>query len=159
MSQIHKAMSNPKTVTHIAKLIMYAMQQKQGDVSGLRDRLGQIIPHIFGDHTLCDAEWCVYQTDPDNFTYKSLPFKRPLSNDALKVALQSLMAKYIAKAENLAYLGSSQGNEALSNTVASKAPKSREYRGSSSIMYRVSADVSQKNYGPGWVVKVTYLLW
>ena len=157
MSQTHKAMSNPKTVSYIAKLIMYAMQQKQGDVAGLRDRLGQIIPHIFGDHTLCDAEWCVYQTHPANFTYKSLPFKRPLSNDALKVALQNLMAKYIAKAENLAYLGSSQGNEALNNTVASKAPKSRAYGGSGSAMYRVSAAVSQKNYGPGWVVKVNNL--
>ena len=124
LNKKHKELKNSKTVNYISKLVMYAMQQKQRDVSVLRARLRQIVPHIFGDHRDCDAVWCGHYKDPARFTYKNLPFKRPLSNEALKFDLE-LISQYISQAEKFAYLGSSQGNEAFNTTVASKAPKSR----------------------------------
>lgn len=125
LNKSHKELKNNKTVNYIAKMIMYGIQQKQGDVSGLRDRLKQIVPHIFGEHNECDAVWCGHYKDPAKFTYKSLPFKRPLSNPALKLDLEKLISQYVSKADKLAFLGSSQANEAFNQTVASKAPKSR----------------------------------
>ena len=58
-----------------------------------------------------------------------------------------------AYSERLASLGSSQGNESLNNTIASKAPKSRCYGGSESHNFRTAAAVLQ-NEGHGYVAAV-----
>jgi len=125
LKKSHKELCSSKTVNYIAKMIMYGVHQKQGDVLGLRGRLEQIVPHVFGDHTKCDAAWCGHHKDPENYTDKSLPFKRPLSNSALRIDLEKFISQYQSKAGKLAFLGSSQANEAFNTTVASKAPKSR----------------------------------
>lgn len=44
-------------------------------------------------------------------------------------------------------LGSTQPNESLNNTVASKTPKSTLYSGSESNDFRVAAAVAQKKFG------------
>ena len=125
LNEQHKELRNNKTINYISKMIMYAIHQKQGDITGLQTRLDQVVPHMFGDHSKCDAVWCGHLKDPTKFSYKSLPFKRAFSNLALKSDLEKLVSQYRAKAEKLAYLGSSQANEAFNTTVASKAPKSR----------------------------------
>ncbi|XP_052097303.1 uncharacterized protein LOC127732263 [Mytilus californianus] len=51
-------------------------------------------------------------------------------------------------------MGSTQGNENFNQIVASKAPKSRFYGGSSSLSNRLSASVLQKNEGYTWLSKV-----
>ena len=56
--------------------------------------------------------------------------------------------------ERLAPLGSSQSNESLNNTIASKAPKSRCYGGSESHDFRMAAAVLQKNDGHGYIAAV-----
>lgn len=121
----HKDLRNTKTVKYIVRMIMYALHQNQGDVLGVRSRLQQVVPHMFGDHTKCDTVWCEYHKDPTNFVYKDLPFKRPLSDAALRVDLENLIERYSLNADKFAFLGSSQANEAFNTIVASKAPKSR----------------------------------
>ena len=59
-----------------------------------------------------------------------------------------------AHSERLAPLRSSQSNESLNNTIASKAPKSRCYGGSESHGFRTGAAVLQKNEGDGYVAAV-----
>lgn len=51
-------------------------------------------------------------------------------------------------------LGSTQANESINNSIASKAPKRFHYSGSASLNYRVSAAVAQKNIGHTYVSKV-----
>ena len=65
--------------------------------------------------------------------------------------LTNVIDMYIKNAEKLAPLGSSQGNEALNNTIGSKAPKIRNYGASESNDFRVACAVSQKNLGHNYV--------
>ncbi|CAC5374155.1 unnamed protein product [Mytilus coruscus] len=88
------------------------------------------------------------------FIYKSLPNVESLSNDALKKEISTLMEKYSTRAGTLQNMGSTQGNENFNQIVASKAPKSRFYGGSSSLSNRLSASVLQKNEGYTWLSKV-----
>ncbi|VDI42164.1 Hypothetical predicted protein [Mytilus galloprovincialis] len=64
------------------------------------------------------------------------------------------MEKYSNRAGTLQNMGSTQGNENFNQIVASKAPKSRFYGGSSSLSNRLSASVLQKNEGYTWLSKV-----
>ena len=59
-----------------------------------------------------------------------------------------------AHSERLAPLGSSQSNESLNNTIASKAPKSRCYGGSELHDFRTATAVLQKNEEHGYVAAV-----
>ncbi|CAH3150865.1 unnamed protein product [Pocillopora meandrina] len=58
---------------------------------------------------------------------------------------------YASNAKKLAPLGSSQANEALNNTVGSKAPKIRHYGSSKSNDFHVACAVGQKNLGHSYV--------
>lgn len=51
-------------------------------------------------------------------------------------------------------MGSTQANESLNMTIASKAPKRCHFSGSASLNYRVAAGVAQKNIGHGYITKV-----
>ena len=62
-----------------------------------------------------------------------------------------MMDVFVQNAGKLAPLGSSQPNEALNNTVGSKAPKIRHYGSSESNDYRVACAVGQKNLGHSFV--------
>lgn len=61
---------------------------------------------------------------------------------------------FVQSANKLAPLGSSQANEALNNTIGSKAPKIRHYGSSESNDYRMACAVSQKNLGHSYVAEV-----
>lgn len=57
------------------------------------------------------------------------------------------------QAKKLANLSSSQANESLNNTIASKTPKAKHYSASASLSYRVETAVLQKNEGYSYVSK------
>ena len=125
LAKDHSALRNKKTLNYILRMFTYAIEQKQENITGLQTRLREIVPHIFGTHDLCSHEWCSYNENLTNFEYSSLPFKKPLTYAALKLALESLTEQYINKADRLAHKGSSQANESFNNIVVSKAPKAR----------------------------------
>ncbi|XP_021350881.1 uncharacterized protein LOC110448777 [Mizuhopecten yessoensis] len=114
----------------------------------------KIVPHIFGDHSLCSPSWCTYNKDPAKFRYKHLPNGKALSGDMLKEELQKLTQIYKDRTDRLLNLGSTQANESFNNSVASFAPKNRFYGGTKSLKARVSSAVMQKNEGYGWLSKV-----
>ena len=68
--------------------------------------------------------------------------------------LEKVIDMFIQNAEKLAPLGSSQANEAVNNTIGSKAPKIRHYGASESNDFRVACAVSQKNLGRNYVSEV-----
>ena len=117
----HKVLKNTKVINYITKNYRYAIEQNQSNVEGLRKRLGEIVPHMYNDHSTC-GQWCKHHTKN---VYNQLPYKKPLSDSALKSSLETLTAQYQAKADQLAHLGSTQANESINMTIASKAPKSR----------------------------------
>ncbi len=121
-------------------------------MDGILKVLDLIVPHIYGEHQKCNPAWCKYSENPDGYKMKSLPKKKPLENQALRIDLERLIEQYKENAKKLTCLGSSQANESFNNTVASKAPKTRAYGGSASIVHRVAASVLQKNLGHGWML-------
>ena len=47
-------------------MFSYAIAQMQGNVLGLKKRLAQLVPHMYGEHDECEV-WCTYRRDPENF--------------------------------------------------------------------------------------------
>ena len=114
-----------------------------------------IVPHAFGDHSSCGISWCKYRKDPVGYKHMTLPHGRDLEGEERKKDLMQVIEIYCQNAEKLAPLGSSQDNEALNNTIGSKAPKIRHYGSSESNDYRVACAVGQKNIGHCYVTQVS----
>ncbi|KAH3788283.1 hypothetical protein DPMN_166419 [Dreissena polymorpha] len=51
-------------------------------------------------------------------------------------------------------LGSTQANESLNKSIASKAPKQLHLSGSANLNFRVAAGVAQKNLGSCYLTNV-----
>ena len=81
------------------------------------------------------------------YKYSSLPYGKHLTSPLLKTDLTSIVDKNVAKAQNLASVGSSQGNESLNMTVAFKAPKTKHFSEYASLGDRIRAGVAQKKHG------------
>ena len=64
-----------------------------------------------------------------------------------------IINSFIQNAEKLAPLGSSQ--EAVNNTIGSKAPKIQHYGACESNDFRVACTVSQKNLGHNYISEVS----
>ncbi|XP_071139818.1 uncharacterized protein [Mytilus edulis] len=87
--------------------------------------------------------------------YKYFSEKYVTNITALKNDLERLFLKDIEqKSKKLSNLASSQSNESFNFTLSTKAPKYKHYSGSSSLGYRVSASVLQKNEGYSYISEV-----
>lgn len=147
-----------KVIEYLQRCFGYALKQNKDNIDGVKSSLGAIIPHAFGDHKACNISWCGYLKEPSSYSHASLPYGRDLQGDSLKKDLQEVMEIFVNNAGKLAPLGSSQANEALNNTIGSKAPKIRHYSSSESNDYRVACAVSQKNVGHSYVTQVSSYL-
>ncbi|XP_058802154.1 uncharacterized protein LOC131670510 [Phymastichus coffea] len=121
----------------------------KGQPDILKERLQAIVPHAFGDHTLC-----TFHEDKENYEYKRLPGKKPLDNKDLKTALEEIFSRFINDVKKIAPAASTQANESFNHLVASKCPKSKHFSGSESFSFRVAAAVCQKNLGHEWINSV-----
>lgn len=148
----HKSLS-AKVIKYISKCFNYALSQNKGNPEGLDISLKAITNHAFGNHECCSGtSWCFFQTNPES-RYKSLPFGKPLSCESLRLALEQLFESYRKQCRKLAFLCSTQGNEAFNKTVSSKAPKSLHLSASPNLNYRVASSVAQKNQGHEYLLK------
>ena len=68
---------SPAVIGYIQRCFTYCIRQNKGKESSLLEGLKSIVPHVFGDHTLC-KEWCTYQHDPENYRHGDLPGGRDL---------------------------------------------------------------------------------
>ena len=99
--------------------------------------------HVFGEHAVCDVNWCGYLKDPGSYRYRGLPCGRDLSNVELKKESISILSAYAKNADTLANRDSSQQNESLHNTIGNKCPKIRDYS-SGSGTFRTAPAFAQK---------------
>lgn len=123
--------------------------QNEHNPAGIEVGLDAMWKHPFGDHSSC-SDWCTHKQDPCK-QYKQLPFGQCLTDKNLQEALAAIFRKYKSHSKKIAELGSTQANESINNSIASKAPKRFHYSGSASLNYRVSAAVAQKNIGHTYV--------
>lgn len=133
----------------------YALKQNKDNVEGVKRSLKAIVPHAFAKHNDCNISWCSFLKDLTTYKHSSLPNGKDLQGENLQKDLEAIVEVYVQNAEKLAPLGSSQANEALNNTIGSKAPKIRHYGSSESNDFRVACAVSQKNIGHTYVAEVS----
>lgn len=144
-----------KIIYYIMKLFNYCISQHKKDPVGISNGLDAVIHHPFGDHSYCDETWCKFIKTP-NSRYSALPYGKPLKDANLKKALEEVFGAYKKINHKLSNLGSTQANESLNKSIASKAPKHLHFSGSASLNYRVAASVAQKNLGHGYLRNVKY---
>ena len=149
----HKILT-ANVIKNFEKAFAYAVRQNKDHAEGLKEALGAIVPHNFGDHGQC-GDWCKAKDNPD-YRHNSLPNGKPLTGEATRAALTKIFDTFAGNAEKLAPMGSSQRNEAFNNTVLSKLPKTRYYGGSESNDFRIAAAVCQKNIGRSYVSQVMH---
>ena len=143
------------TICHLQKCISYALSKNSGDVDGLQDNLRAIVPHNFGDHQYCKTSFCGQQKNAsEKYVHRSLPYKASLIGDDLRKRLDDIMRPLIAKASQLADLGSSQQCEHANREVTLKAPKNIYYGGSEALDFRVQATAALINEGRDYIVQV-----
>lgn len=140
----HKGVLSNKVIDYLLKCFGYALKQNKDNVEGLKTSLKSIVPHAFGHYENCSSSWCGYLNNPSTYTHNSLPHGKDLQGQELESDLK-VVDIFVQSPNKLAPLGSSQANEALNNTIGSKAPKNRHYGSSESNDYRVACAVSQKN--------------
>lgn len=142
-------------ILHIQKCLKYAFARNQGDKDGLEENLKALIPHQFGDHSMCVARFCGYKRQPSQvYTHRSLPYKTALKDDVLRARLDNIFKPVIANAEQYADLGSSQQCEHANREVTLRAPKSLHYGNSESLDYRVHATSAFINEGRNYISQV-----
>ena len=116
---------NFTTITHLKKCFNYAVSQNENDHVGLSKTLKCIPKHCFNDHADFSASWCGFLKNPES--YKHGTIGEGLKNPVLLQTLTNIFNKFADNAAQFAAEVSSNDNESLNNSMASKAPKSRLY--------------------------------
>ncbi len=145
-------------IGHLKRVIQYVFAKNKGDPAGMEENLKAVVPHQFGDHSLCTPRFCGYKRAPTvRYAHRSLPYQLPLSDPLLRKRLDEFFVPIIAKAATYTDLGSSQQNEHANREVTLRAPKHLHYGGSESLDFRVSATAAFINEGREYIPKVSLL--
>lgn len=147
----HKSFS-VRCVKYIMKLFSYMLSANSNNKEGIIKGLQALSAHPFDDHTYCGT-WCDKQKESFKI-YKSLPHGKPLSDTAVQLEVKGIFQSNIKHADKLSCLGSTQANESLNKTIATKAPKHLHLSGSANLNYRVAAAIAQKNVGQRYLIDV-----
>ncbi|CAG2247954.1 unnamed protein product [Mytilus edulis] len=74
LSHKYKVLKQPNVISYIGRCFMYAIKECQTkEPESLRKSPDIIVPHLYGDHSLCaneDVTWCSYQKNPSHFSRK-----------------------------------------------------------------------------------------
>ncbi|XP_067030541.1 uncharacterized protein [Acropora muricata] len=149
-----------KVINYYAKCFSYVVAQNAGNPELLKSGINSIVPHSFGEHSLCDKSWCGFQKCPERYKHTGLPNGKSLYGEPLKNALTNIFSEYATDivVKKLSPCANSQRNESLNNTIATKNPKTRYYGGSGCNDFRVACGVAQRNLGYGYVSTVLEVL-
>ena len=142
-------------IMHLQKCVRYIIAKNQGEADNLTSNMKALIPHQFGDHSLCEPRWCGYKRSDRSYKHKSLPYNLPLKDLALKEKLGEIFEPIIARSASYADLGSSQQCEHANKEVTLRADKGHHYGESESLDYRVKATSAFVNMGRAYLAKVT----
>lgn len=66
-------MLSKTVIGYLEKSFAYALYQNKNDETRLKSALEAIVPHAFGDHTLCSKTWCGYHREPKTYKHTDLP--------------------------------------------------------------------------------------
>ncbi|XP_071136602.1 uncharacterized protein [Mytilus edulis] len=142
----------------IVKNVSYVLEQNIGNPEGIEKGFHATVNHMYGDHQYCTENWCGYLKNKHNYVHSNLPYGKDLSSASLKSDLEKLfIQQMVPQSDKLSQLGSSQANESVNNIIALKAPKTKHFSSSSSLNYRVSSAVLQKNEGYHYISEVIEL--
>ncbi|XP_014207664.1 uncharacterized protein LOC106638815 [Copidosoma floridanum] len=144
-SHLYSLKLSPSLISYFGKSFSIAIKQNKGDAKKIAQALKAIIPHAYGDHTLCGA-WCEGNMDKQ-YTHKYLPKEKPLTDADLKVQVSKLINRYASNSQKISEGGSTQANKSINQIISTKCPKARHYAASESLTFRVSAAICQKNMG------------
>ena len=134
--------SNP--IKYLQRCFNYRVSQNAGDSMEIAAAIKNIPYHSYNDHSNCGS-WCGYQHNPETYQHSVIGsgFKDKKLFDALKCLFNCLASK----TDRFAAGVSSNVNESLNITIASKAPKTRFYGGSASYDTRLAFAINKKNRG------------
>lgn len=125
-------------IMHIQKCLKYIFAKNQGNRVGMEENLKALIPHQFGDHSLCKPHFCGYKRSPQEVCpHRSLPYRTFLKDPDLRTKLEKLFALVISNVDQYYDLGPSQQYEHANREVTLRAPKSLHYGNSESLEFRV----------------------
>lgn len=116
---------NSDVIKYLKKCFNYAIAQNVNDPVSLAKNLRAIPKHCFDDHSGCSASWCGYLQNQENYKHSNIG--KGLENPVLQQTLTQIFEKFAENAQQFSAGVSSNGNESLNNSMASKAPKSRLY--------------------------------
>lgn len=143
-------------ILHLEKCLKYAFARNQGNKQALRENLKALVPHQFGDHSLCNDRFCVFKRTPsETYIHHSLPYRRALTDETLRHELEKVFYPLVANADQYADLGSSQQCEHANKEVSLRAPKSHHYGNTKSLDYRVHATAAFINEGRHYISNVS----
>ncbi|VDI11824.1 Hypothetical predicted protein [Mytilus galloprovincialis] len=132
----------------IVKNVSYVLEQNIGNPEGIEKGFHATVNHMYGDHQYCTENWCGYLKNKQTMSTQTFLMEKNLSSASLKSDLENLFIRQmVPQSDKLSKLGSSQTNESVNNMIALKAPKTKHFSSSSSLNYRVSSAVLQKNEG------------
>ena len=137
-----------KSIKYLKRCFNFCVSQNKFECKNMRNAINNIPDHVFNLHANC-GDWCTYKQDP-TYVSKNGNFQDPTFYEALK-NIFSMMAD---KCEEFVGDASSNPNESLNNSKASKNPKSRIYSMSSAGDIRNAATMSKKNVGDKYVPDV-----
>jgi len=73
----HKSLSN-KVIQSVQKNINYAIDQNKNNPSGLKQALQACYEHPYGNHKMCNIEWCGFLKDSGSYMHSNLPYGKDL---------------------------------------------------------------------------------
>lgn len=145
-------------IMHIQKCLKYIFAKNQGNRVGMEENLKALIPHQFGDHSLCKPHFCGYKRNPQEvYSHHSLPYRTSLKDPDLRTKLEKLFAPVISNVDQYCDLGSSQQCEHANREVTLRAPKSLHYGNSESLDFRVMATSAFINEGRKYITQVFFV--
>lgn len=143
---------NTERINYLHRCFTYALAQNQGESKAMAAAIRSIPHHTFNDHSICGT-WCGYLKNKENYEHSTVP--DGFTDVNLLTALKTVFYKLAENAEKFSLGTSSNSNESLNATMASKTPKSRCYSLSASADYRFACSVGQKNLGQTYIQEIT----
>lgn len=142
----------------MSKVVKYIFANNQGNRVGMEENLKALIPHQFGDHSLCKPHFCGYKRSPQEvYPHRSLPYRTSSKDPDLRTKLEKLFAPVISNVDQYCDLGSSQQCEHANREVTLRAPKSLHYGNSESLDFRVMATSAFINEGQKYITQVFFV--
>ena len=148
----HKEL-NSVTIKYLQWSFAAAISQNAPDSKKVADAVRNIPYHCFNYHDKCDISWCTYLQKPTE-DYKHANIGEGFKDSTLFEALKNIFESLAEHSDRYCAGQSSNVNESLNNTIASKFPKARMYALSPSGDIRIALAILNKNEGPEIILNV-----